>query len=246
MPSDFNDRRQDEYLSDLSEEVSRRKYDNNYVASYIKQDQKVKGTSSWNYVVGLIQREAIRYKSDLRIVDFGCGSLRYIEAFDRFNIYEGIDISPYMINQALEVSKIHKEKGDYKLHVGGLNKIIDMERESYNMVISLGVLGEHCPFTSEIMAQLYRITKEDGVVIFTVVKKGSRRETSLRYKSALFVIKFLPYWLKQRLKAKLFLHEVSSDELENIARGSRFKSKIIYEYTDEDWHGTHYYCIWQK
>ena len=109
---------------------------------------------------------------DLSVFDFGCGTLRYIDAFeDKYNRYVGLDKSESMIYFA------RKKKADVELIVGDISsKIIVNYRNSFNFIYSIGVLGEYIRFNKEILLKLSDLLKEDGFILFSLVDSESNKE----------------------------------------------------------------------
>jgi len=108
------------------------------------------------------------FNKEIDVLDVGCGSGRYFHAVRNFRKLVGIDVNHFMLeyaeNPALmdksSLSKIYLIKGDI-YHT-------DLGSELYDFIYSIGVLGEHSPFTRYICDKIFDAMKIGGKFFITI------------------------------------------------------------------------------
>jgi SAM-dependent methyltransferase len=93
-----------------------------------------------------------KYRMRGRVLDIGCGRMPY-KRFFTFNKYIGIEVGPFKKNSGVNV------------YFDG--KFLPFKSETFDSVISTQVF-EHVFEPDRYLGELYRILKNDGVVLLTV------------------------------------------------------------------------------
>ena len=97
-----------------------------------------------------------------KILDFGCGTGRYLEIYKDFNVVYLVDISK-------ENLKIATKKADaiginYKTIRGSLFSL-DTPIDCF---FSIGVFGQFYPFDSKVLDKVYSLLSDNGKAVFTI------------------------------------------------------------------------------
>ena len=97
-----------------------------------------------------------------KILDVGCGTgiVGTYLAQQGFTNFDGIDISPSMIEQA-------KTKGYQRLAIGSLNERLPLDDHTYDACLGVGVFT-HGHVSSHGLRELVRVTRIGGYIGFTI------------------------------------------------------------------------------
>ena len=105
------------------------------------------------------------------IMDFGCGTGRYLDIFKNFQLVYLVDISRHNLKLAEE--KAQTLEINYVVKRQSLNKL----NEKVDYFFSSGVFGQFYQFDHKVVKKITSIIKKDGKAIFTVkVKDNSNDE----------------------------------------------------------------------
>jgi len=94
------------------------------------------------------------------VLDLGCGSGRYLP-FLKGKIIVGVDLSKGMLKQAKKFEHVHFVQADI-YHLPFRQKIFDL-------IVSMSVIGEYCPFTVELLEEICNVLRDKGIFLFTVI-----------------------------------------------------------------------------
>ena len=96
------------------------------------------------------------------IMDFGCGTGRYLDIFKNFKLVYLVDISRHNLNLAA-------------IKANSMNINFKLKRRSFSFLntkadyfFSTGVFGQFYQFDSKVLKKIYSIIKNDGKAVFTV------------------------------------------------------------------------------
>lgn len=110
----------------------------------------------------LLEDHVDDYKSKVYL-DVGCGTGKMIEEMSKWKNWKqviGIDGS----EEALKFSKM---RGSTSVMMGDFEKTLPLTSESVNVISSLDVV-EHVNNDKQLLAEFFRVLKNDGVVVITV------------------------------------------------------------------------------
>lgn len=124
-----------------------------------------------------------------RVLDLACGTGRYFSSV-RAGALVGIDISPSMLKKAKIEENIYILRGDIFY--------LPYKDSTFDLVYSIGTLGEHVPLTSEIISEVKRVLKPTGTFIFTI--------TVLKHRIGVILIKRVGERLLSIFSKNLLLH----------------------------------------
>ncbi|MEK6962889.1 MAG: class I SAM-dependent methyltransferase [Nanoarchaeota archaeon] len=106
----------------------------------------------------------LEYCKGVCVLDLGCGTGRLFPYLKKSYVC-GVDTSMAMLTYASQVMKKYKLKG--KLVQQDLFKF--KSKEKFDVAISIGVLGEHVPFTNPLAKNIWEALKPGGLFVFTIV-----------------------------------------------------------------------------
>jgi ubiquinone/menaquinone biosynthesis C-methylase UbiE len=118
-------------------------------------------------------------KKPVLILDLACGSGRYIP-FLKGNMIVGVDLSVGMLGQAKKFKNANLVRGDL------FN--LPFREDIFDLIISMSVIGEHCPLSNTLLKEISRILRLKGTFMFTVIPLHHRLFPYKRYTSY-----FLPF-----------------------------------------------------
>lgn len=116
--------------------------------------------------------EACAGKSGLRVLDLGCGTGRYFHCLKNVSSLVGIDISPDMLEVAAHVYRELPNLSDAEcVLIEADFQSLQFVSNSFDLIYSIGVVGELIPITQDLLDKIARWLAPDGKVFFTVVDK---------------------------------------------------------------------------
>ena len=101
------------------------------------------------------------------VVEVGCGTGRYFHAVRRTQTLVGLDISLEMLRQA--------RFPQYNDHIDPQTRIVLAQADAYHLplmcesadlVYSVGVIGYHLPVSLDLLVELRRVLRRDGLLLF--------------------------------------------------------------------------------
>ena len=99
------------------------------------------------------------------ILDFGCGTGRYLDIFKNFQLVYLVDISQH--NLKLAAMKAETMEINYEVKRQSLNQL----NVKVDYFFSTGVFGQFYQFDNKVVKKISSIIKKDGKAIFTVKVK---------------------------------------------------------------------------
>lgn len=162
-------------------------------------------------------------RNNFSVLELGCGTGRYFFYLTGVKKLVGVDLSEDMLEAARENLKripellpvaefVHSRVEDFNTN------------EKFDLIYSIGTLGEFCEFNTELLKKIVFFLKPGGLFFFTIVDAESYVKHPMGIKKRLFrlAIKWLPLKFRIKIDAKgltdddfkeLFLSRV---QVENI------------------------------
>ncbi len=109
------------------------------------------------------------YCKGVSVLDLGCGTGRLFPYLKKSYVW-GVDTSNVMLMYASQVMKKYRLKG--KLVQQDLFQF--RPKRTFDIAISIGVLGEHIPFTRQLAKNVLEALKPGGLFVFTIVPLKKR------------------------------------------------------------------------
>ena len=148
-------------------------YGQEYARKYRSMDDELRGGPLVAKFGGWIRELCEGFGRPITVLDLGCGTGRYFWAVRNATELVGIDVSEAMLAEArrpvdagrLEVARVTLVHGDFLTHGLGQSR--------FDLVYSIGVLGEHTPFDARIARRVQHALVPGGVFAFTAVHMSS-------------------------------------------------------------------------
>lgn len=201
---------------------------------YLLIDQNYEKTNEFKKYISDLKLYSVSL-SNLKILDFGCGTLRYLKAFDSFSLYVGIDISIFM----LTANKI-KLKYLYLIN-GDLNSVKIKNIEGFNFIFSIGVLGEYSIFDRKVSVNLFNLLRPNGILYIGLVDAKKNNKIKYFYKlltklivtrNILFSQKYFRHCYDIIYQIRLIKNWISVNESRRIILSSGFRIINYYNFYD--------------
>jgi SAM-dependent methyltransferase len=231
------------------EERIRRQYNRSYSKRYRIRDDTEVTTEDHAHHCSLLRSLTTTFDHEISVLDIGCGTGLFFHCLRNTKKLVGIDVSPYMLEEAKDPAKRSEIiVEDIELRCGNIFDI-ELPQRSFELVYSIGVLGNHSPFDLFVCAKIHRLLRQNGVFFFTVVDISSKRQRkSMRRKVAEFVYPVLPRAARTRLDKRWQYFYMTREELEDVMNRSPFHEYEIERTVSSSptWKGAYYECIARK
>jgi len=148
-------------------------YDKAYAAKYRAHDDTLADSAPYLGFVAWLQKVCAQFKTPIAALEIGCGTGRYFRALRGVDSLTGLDASADMLALArtpyradeVTVKDVTLVQGDALTH--------DFAPGSFDLVYAIGVLAEHVPLESSLVARVHRWLKPDGRFAFSTVHPDS-------------------------------------------------------------------------
>jgi SAM-dependent methyltransferase len=188
-------------------------YDAAYAEQYRAHDEKVRSGEAAMRFAAWLHAICVRFASPIDVLDLGCGTGRYFHALTNVTRLVGIDVSAPMLERArhpigdveIPADRVTLIEGDFLTH--------EFSDGEFDLVYSIGVLGEHSPFDETIASRVTRWLRPGGRFAFTTVHPLSSsvpRTVGRRLGEVLAPV--APGPLRRRLRARLMSGGLYADE----------------------------------
>lgn len=179
---------------------------------------------------------------DIAALDLGCGTGRYFRALRHVRELVGVDVSAAMLREArhpLDAGAVHV--GTLTL-VEGDFLTVPIEPRRFDLVYSIGVLGEHVPFDGAIAARVYEWLAPGGRFAFTAIHRASFSvpRTAGRRMGEL-LLPMSPSFIARRLRDRLLAGGLYVDEqyVRDVLEAASFELESIERYESD----VHMHCL---
>lgn len=178
----------------------------------------------------------------IEALDLGCGTGRYFWALRHVRELVGVDVSPAMLAEArhpidagaIRVGTLTLVEGDFLT--------TPFEPGRFNLVYSIGVLGEHVPFDAAVARRVHGWLAPEGRFAFTAVHRESfsvPRTASRRAGELLMPLSPRP--VRRSLRSRLLAGGLYVDEqyLRDVLGGAGFDIESLDRYESD----VHLHCL---
>ena len=188
-------------------------YDQAYAEKYRAHDDTLSDSAPYLGFVAWLQKVCDRFTPPIDVLELGCGTGRYFRALRGVNTLTGIDASAAMLElartpyRAEEVTAKHIAlvKGDLLTH--------DFAPASFDLVYAIGVLAEHVPIESTLVARVQRWLKPNGRFAFSTVHPDSTSIPQTLQRRIGRVLVAMPGPLRSYLRRRLLAGGMYADEM---------------------------------
>jgi len=148
-------------------------YTEPYAERYRAHDEAARAGQAVAHLAAWLRAICDRFGRPIAVLDLGCGTGRYFHALARVRRLVGIDVSRPMLERArrpvgdvaVPADRIALVEGDFLQH--------EFQPGEFDLVYSIGVLGEHSPFDEAIASRVARWLAPGGRFAFTTVHPSS-------------------------------------------------------------------------
>lgn len=106
-----------------------------------------------------------------RFLDLGCGTGRWFHVeVDNAHTVIGVDFSRAMLKYATEKVNRNGYNNVYLIQADVFH--LPFKEDLFDCVVSLGVMDLHAPLSRDLLEEVRKVIKEDGLFLFTVLKRG--------------------------------------------------------------------------
>ena len=219
-------------------------YDVEYARKYRAVDDEIRDGALVQKFGGWLRELCESFGRDITVLDLGCGTGRYFWALRHTNELVGIDVSAPMLAEArrpvdaghVQIRRIELIHDDFLTH--------EFDEKHFDLVYSIGVLGEHTPFNAEIASRVRRWLVPGGLFAFTGVHvQSSSIPRSLKRRVGERLIGIAPAGLKTSLRERVLAGGLYVDRpyLKDVLTAAHFAVESI-EYHQSDVH-LHCLCV---
>lgn len=144
-------------------------YGPDYARRYRSVDDEIRHGPLVSHFGGWVRELCEGFGRRITVLDLGCGTGRYFWAVRHAIELVGIDVSQAMLAEArrpvdgghLDIGQVTLVHGDFLTHPLGDAR--------FDLVYSIGVLGEHTPFDAAVASRVHRALAHGGLFAFTAV-----------------------------------------------------------------------------
>ena len=217
-------------------------YDDAYARRYRDRDDQLEAVSSNQQLIDWLGSVCDRFDHSIDVLDLGCGTGRYFWGLRQVKSLTGLDASAPMLEEARR--PIHAERltaTPITLLQGDLMSYA-FATSSFDLVYSIGVLGEHVPFDLAIARRVHEWLVPGGRVAFTAVHRDSfsvPRTTGRRFAEVLLPVS--PSFIGRPLRERLLSRGLYVDErhLHDVLGAAAFDVESIERYESD----VHLHCL---
>jgi ubiquinone/menaquinone biosynthesis C-methylase UbiE len=217
--------------------------------NYRRLDEQAKDEAFEHYGA-LLRQLSTAFGRQIDALDVGCGTGRYFHYLRNVRRLVGLDLSPHMLEQARTPTFASALQVDSIELVCGEVTSVSFPDASFDLIYSVGVIGEYSPIDQAHLKVFLRLLKPGGTLFVTVVDTLSRVSVpendppSIARRLTRKVFPFLPKWTRELLNSSLSPFYVSRLQVESLFSASGFSRFQVERYVHSSgWVGTHFDCV---
>ena len=183
-----------------------------------------------------------RFGREISVLDLGCGTGRYFWALRHVRELVGVDVSAAMLAEAqqpvdagaITIRNVTLIEGDFLA--------VSLPTRHFDLVYSVGVLGEHVPFDAAIASRVHACLTEGGRFAFTGVHRTSFSvPRTWARRVAEQVMARLPRSLGEPLRERLLAGGLYVDEeyIESVLHSTGFVVESLQRHQSD----VHLHCL---
>lgn len=232
-------------------QTARRRYDS-FASAYRELDSGSTDAGLRNHYEQLLRTLTTRLTPPLRVLDIGCGTGRYFHCLTGVDRLVGLDVSAQMLAHA---RRPHRASEITARNVDLIcGSVFDQQfpDESFDLIYSVGMLGEYAPITQALCRQIWRWLKPGGALFFTVVDADSKPpQRSLKRMLARCAGPLLPRVYRERLQQERLWRSLylSAWSLRALLQATPLADATISRHAaapEDSWQGAHFNCEYKK
>lgn len=221
-------------------------YNDAYAQNYRDYDKTYVQSPDYQHFAPILTDLTIGFDRPIKVLEVGCGTGRYFHVLKNTVELTGIDISQPMLELAANpVNSAQVNIPNINLIAGSVFEH-DFGGEQFDLIYSIGVLGEHAPFTKDVSDKIFNLLTDDGKFFFTIVDINERK--NFKRKLAETAYPLLPSKIKSVLDKRWETNYMTYDELNRMMFESKYAHYNIssYKANKSGWIGAHLECTASK
>ena len=184
------------------------------------------------------------------VLDIGCGTGRYFHCLSRVRQLVGVDIAAPMLELARD--PIRRDQFDIQTITLLCGDALSMAlpQAQFDLVYSIGVLGEHAPLDATVTHRLRELLAPGGLLFVTAVDATSRviafenAPIPFARRLARRSFPFLPHGVRRLLNRRLSPNYVSRAQLDSAFASAGFAEFTLTPYVHPSgFQATHWECL---
>jgi len=200
----------------LLREASNTQHSAKYARFYKDEDQRSKDDISHSGKCKIIKDLSASFDKSPTVLDLGCGTGRYFHCLHKVKSLVGLDPSRDMLMMAKD--PLNQSQRTAQLVQGSIQELA-FKRESFDLIVCIGVLGVVCPADQFTMNHIAEYLKNNSIFFFTVPEYVPTPQTWKRAMGQI-VEPFLFGDLKRYVKIRLRRFAVSENALRKLLPAS--------------------------
>lgn len=184
--------------------VARDIYTSEYAKQYRACDEIVSEGGPVARLGNLLEKLSGQFDGKISVLDLGCGTGRYFWKLKNVAELVGVDRSAPMLAEARSPIESNRIVAERVILTEGDILSIDFEPARFDLIYSIGVLGEHVAFNGQIASRVFRWLKPQGLFLFTTVHPISHSvHRTFKRRAGEWLLPnaggALRYWLRDRV-----------------------------------------------
>lgn len=222
-------------------------YDGETAARYRRTDEAIQNDPECVATRARLVALTSEGERPLRLLDVGCGTGRWFHAYRNVARLVGIDTSPEMLQKArTPVRSDHLDARAVRLVCTDIFELTE-PAASFDLIVSIGVLGQHARFDGGVCARLHELLTPCGRAFFTIVdaasmpKSAGKRLAEVAYPVA-------PGFLRRMMDARRRTFFMTRASLEQVLHASPLEVLEVSRRvsTSNNWLGAYFECLVRK
>ena len=222
-------------------------YDADYARRYRQVDEEIQHGGLVSHFAAWLRAACDSFNGEIVALDLGCGTGRYFWALRHVHALVGVDVSAAMLEQAKRPVDAGAIRPPHVELVRGDFLTVTLPANYFDLVYSIGVLGEHAPFDQTIASRVHGWLRPGGRFAFTGVHRESFSlpRTGMR-RAAELAVAWLPASLTRGLRQRLLADGlyVDEDHIRTVLHSTGFVVESLTRH-ESDVH-LHCLCIARK
>lgn len=186
-------------------------------AGYRKDDERHVTGKDYQRLCEILSMLSSSFGRPITVLDAGCGTGRYFHCLKSTQKLVGLDVSPEMLREArhpvreADVSVRQVDLICASIHTQSFPEA------SFNLIYSIGLFGNGCGLTRELLSKFHRWLAPDGRVFFDALDSGG-----------------LPPALRARTQLRKFFHQLCPRRIRTLFGRRQNQALPLHIYSREE------------
>jgi ubiquinone/menaquinone biosynthesis C-methylase UbiE len=219
---------------------------------YRRDDEIEVQTENHRHFSGILDELTSSFAHKIRVLEAGCGTGRYFHCLKNVEELVGLDVCEEMLVAARSPVREEEISAERIELLCGNIYLASFPPHSFDFIYSIGMFGNGCPVTTEILQKFHHWLRPGGTLFFNAVDEATLAPAErLRKKAKRALMPVLPRSLKRKLNERqrqLPFFVLTRRGLEKIMRNTRFSKWEIQTNRCQSplWKGVFLECLATK